>query len=356
MRMKVGIAGGGIGQSHLEAYKSLPEQFEVAALCDLDTGRARAVAAREGIPFVTDSFTAMCAQPGLDIIDVCTPSHLHAPQTLEALAAGKHVICEKPVAGSLRDIDALISAEARAARRVMPIFQNRFNAGVRRLLMLRDAGIAGRLYLATAETAWRRRADYYAVPWRGKWATELGGALVTLGIHTIDLLLLVMGPVASAFAYVATRVNPIETEDCLSASLRMADGSLCSYGLTTGSSAETSRLRFCFDGMSAESNTTAYAYSSDPWTFTGDSTEHASRIEESLRSFAPGLQGFAGQFLAMHEALSAGTDLPVTLQSARRVFEAITAIYVSAHTRKPVDLPIAEGGPGYSGWRPGASG
>jgi predicted dehydrogenase len=355
MRLGVGIAGCGVGAAHIAAYKALPDKYEVIALCDLDVDRARALGAQEGVPRVTREFSTLCAWKDLDLIDVCTPSYLHAQQALEALAAGKHVICEKPVAGSLRDIDALIAAEARAGRRVMPVLQGRFGAGIQKLRMLRDRGLAGRAYLATAETAWRRRPEYYAVTWRGKWETELGGALVTLGIHCLDLLLHVLGPAASVFAHAATRVNPIETEDCLSASLSMADGSLCSYGLTTGSAAESSRLRFCFDGLSAESNTSAYACPSEPWIFTGDSERHASRISEALQAFSPGPEGFEGQFGALHAALDAGTEIPVTLRSARRALEAITAIYASAHSGRPVELPIAEGDPCYASWRPAPS-
>ena len=111
----------------------------------------------------------------VDVIDICTPSYLHYEQTLQALAAGKHVICEKPVAGSLKEVDELIAAEARSGKRMMPIFQYRFRSGLQKLKLLVDAGVAGRAYLTTVETAWRRRPEYYAVPWRGKWKTELGG-------------------------------------------------------------------------------------------------------------------------------------------------------------------------------------
>ena len=353
MKLRVGIVGSGIGKSHAEAYRKLPDLYTVAALCDLDTARAQALASViGGVDFITDSLPALCGRKDIDIIDVCTPSGLHAQHVLEALAAGKHVICEKPVAGSLRDVDALIAAEKRAGKRVMPIFQNRFSSGARKLRLLRDAGVAGAASLVTAETAWRRKADYYAVPWRGKWETELGGALLTLGIHHVDYILHVLGPAARVFASVATRVNPIETEDCLSATLRMADGSLVSYGLTTGSAVESSRTRFCFAGMSAESNATAYAWSSDPWTFTGDTPEVSARIEEVLRGLPPGPEGFAGQFAALHAAVAAGAATPVTLQDARRTLELISAIYTSAHNDVPVDLPIAEGSPAWASWRP----
>src|SRR5437762_7532546 len=116
--------------------------------------------------------------------------------------------------------------------------------GAQKLKFLIERGIAGRAYLTIAETLWRRRPPYYAVPWRGKWRTELGGALVTLAIHAHDLLYYMLGPARSVFVRTATMVNPIETEDTAAASLEMADGSLCTLAVTTGSSHEISRHRF----------------------------------------------------------------------------------------------------------------
>jgi predicted dehydrogenase len=288
----------------------------------------------------------------LDVIDICTPSYLHYSQTRQVLAAGKHAICEKPIAASLEEVDALKLAEIQSGRRVMPIYQFRFGHGVQKLKHLIEEGVAGRAYLTTIETAWRRRADYYAVPWRGKWDTELGGPLVTLAIHAHDLLYYVVGPIRSVFARTTTLVNPIETEDCISASLEMADGSLASLSVTTGSAAEISRHRFCFSGLSAESNTQSYRSTSDPWVFTGDTPELADRIDESLSRFEPLPEGYAGQFYRFYQALRHNTQLPVTLEDARASLELITAIYYSAQTNQSVDLPIAKDHPRYTSWQP----
>jgi predicted dehydrogenase len=198
--LKVGVVGCGIGRPHIEAYRSLPEQFEVAAICDLDEERMRQVATAYGIARVTTDFRALLAMDDLDVIDICTPPYLHVRQTLEALEAGRHVICEKLLAGSLQEVDRVAAAEKRSGRRVMPIFQYRFGHGIQKLKLLVEHGVAGRAYLTTVETAWRRRAAYYAVPWRSKWATELGGPLVNLAIHGHDLVYYLLGPARSVFA------------------------------------------------------------------------------------------------------------------------------------------------------------
>ena len=271
--LKVAVVGCGIGRQHLDAYRSLPELFEVAAVCDVDETKAREVAAAYGIGRAVTDVAALCQEDDLDIVDLCTPPYLHAPQILQALDAGKHVICEKPLCGSLEDADRLAAAEIRSGRRVMPIFQYRFGHGIQKLRLLVEQGIAGRAYLTTVETAWRRRPAYYAVPWRSRWATELGGPLVNLAIHAHDLVYYLLGPARSVSAHLTTLVNPIETEDCLAASMEMADGSLCTLAATTGSTREISRHRFCFASLSAESNTEPYRNTHDPWTFKGDTPE-----------------------------------------------------------------------------------
>ena len=84
----------------------------------------------------------------------------------------------------------------------------------------------------------------------------------------------------------------------------------------------------------------------------GDSEGASARIIEVLQGYEPGPQGFEGQFSALHAALEAGTEIPVTLKSGRHVLETITAIYASAHHGKPVDLPISDGDASYASWRP----
>jgi predicted dehydrogenase len=352
VKLRVGVVGAGIARQHIDAYHALPEQFEVAAICDIDGDKAREVGTAHAIGHVTTDLRELCRMDEVDVLDICTPPYVHHEHVLQGLAAGKHVICEKPLAASLRQVDELTAASHRAGRRLMPIFQYRFGHGIQKLRFLIEQGVTGRAYLTTAETAWRRRAAYYAVPWRGRWKTELGGPIVGQAIHAHDLVYYVLGPARRVSALLATRVNPVETEDCAAVSLELADGSLGALSVTVGSSAEISRHRFCFENLTAESNLAPYRASSDPWTFTGDSPEHAARIEEALSRFVPLPEHFAGQFLRFHQALTTGTELPVSPADARASVELITAIYHAGRTGQVVTLPIAADHPLYGGWQP----
>ena len=353
LKLRVAVVGMGIGRSHLRAYAALPDQFEIAALCDIDQDRLNEAAGQFDSPpdLVTD-LDELCRRDDINVIDICTPPHLHVPMVLQVLEAGKHAVCEKPLASSVADVDKVIDAQKNAPGRAMPIFQYRFGHGIQKLRHLIAKGLTGQAYLTTIETAWRRRAAYYAVPWRGKWETELGGAIVGHAIHAHDLLYYVLGPAKSIFARAKTLVNDIEVEDTASISVEMADGSLATLAVTLGSSDEISRHRHCFSNLTAESNTRSYSSSGDPWKFTPDTEELGEQIEAALESFSPEPEGFEGQLYRFHRAITDGTDLPVTLEDARRSMELISAIYHSAQTGQPVELPIGPDHPKYNGWLP----
>ncbi len=234
----------------------------------------------------------------------------------------------------------------------MPIFQYRFGSGLQKLKWLHEQGVTGKALLTTVETAWRRRPDYYNVPWRGKWQTELGGALLTLAVHAHDAVYYILGHAQSVAAHVATLVNSIETEDSASVSLQMVDGSLCSLSVTTGSAVQISRHRFCFSNLTAESNLQPYANTSGEWTFSADSPEAEEKITQVLKEFTPQPEGLTGQFARYYHAMQTNAALPVTLRDARASLELVTAIYHSARTKQTEQLPIGNDHPLYAGWQP----
>jgi predicted dehydrogenase len=350
--LRVAVVGGGIGTQHIEAYRNLPDLYELRVFCDIDPERAQEVSARHGIPVALGSLDEVLDREDVDLVDICTPSGLHFAQVRAALRAGKHVVCEKPIAGSLAEIDALIEEERAAGRRCSPIFQYRFGNGFQKLLHLKRKGVLGKSYLATIETHWKRLPAYYAVPWRGRWQTELGGCLVTHAIHAHDMLVSALGPIRTVFARTATRVNQIETEDCAVLALEMQDGTLVSLSVCLGSAVEISRLRFCFEAVTVESNHASYRPHLEPWQLWPMDEAAGARIEAALADFVPTHEHFEGQFTRLHAAITGDGPLPVTLADARISLELLTAAYHSARTGEMVILPIGPDHPVYRGWRP----
>ncbi|MGN6487026.1 MAG: Gfo/Idh/MocA family protein [Devosia sp.] len=349
----VAVVGGGIGRSHIvEGYETNKDRFRVIAICDLDPGRRNGLADEFGIERRVENFDDLLAMDDLDIIDICTPPMVHRPMLLKALQAGKHVICEKPLVGSLAEVDEVIAEEQRSKGLLMPVFQYRFGNGIQQVKKIIDSGIAGKPYVGTVETLWRRGPDYYAVPWRGKWKTELGGVLMTHAIHPHDIFTYLMGEPKSLFGRVATRVNDIEVEDCISASLEMESGALASFTATLGSADEISRIRLMFENVTIESDHEAYNPGRDKWKVLPRNDETKARIEALLAGWVDVPSRFETQMRLFWDALEGIGPLPVTSRDARRALEIVTAFYHSSATRQEVSFPVRAEHPKYRSWLP----
>jgi predicted dehydrogenase len=356
-RLKVAIVGcGWVSDWHArDGLCLLPDLFEIAACCDTDMARLETFAARYSIARQTLSFSDILAMPDIDIVVICTPPSTHYAMTRDALAAGKHVVCEKPFTSSLALADSIRDFESRSRGRVMPVFQYRFGHGIAKVRHVIQSGLAGKHYVSAIETAKTRGPDYYKVPWRGKFATELGGVLLTQAIHIHDLMFWLLGPAAQVAAFKTTRVNPIEVEDCAVASLVMADGSLVSLTATLGSARQVTRLRLCFENVTFEKQAfdeDSAKPGNDPWLVISKSPELGRAIAAKMAEVPEGKPWFAGQYEQFHAALARGAPFPVTLDDARASLELITALFHASDTGIAVTLPIGPAHPRYHGWVP----
>ncbi|MGB0163060.1 MAG: Gfo/Idh/MocA family protein [Candidatus Puniceispirillaceae bacterium] len=351
-RLRVGIVGAGIGAEHFQAYLALADRFEVRYMCDLDDARAaQAVSGRKAVT-ITRNLDQILADPEIDLVDICLPPHLHLSACSAALQAGKDVICEKPLVASLAEADQLADMMQQTGRKVFPVFQYRYGAGAAKLQKLMAAGLAGTPLVGSLETHWHRDEAYYAVDWRGSWAGERGGAILGHAIHIHDWLSFAFGEIDSVFAYLATRVNEIEVEDCASLSIRMRSGALITSSVTLGAATDTSRLRFCFSGLTAESGLEPYKLADSDWQFIARAPQRQAEIESVLADLTPPLSGFQGLFAAIYDHLVSGQGDIVSFADGRRSIEFVTAVYRSAREGKQIHLPLNEDDPLYHSWLP----
>lgn len=351
-RHNVAIIGAGIGEQHLAAYRNLPQRYSVKTLCDLDMGRASKVAQNDPTIELTSSLESVVADPAIDIVDICLPPHLHFDACMLAMKHGKHVICEKPLVSSLRDADILARASEECGRELFPVFQYRFGPATAKLNALIQAGLAGRPLVASIETHWDRGTEYYAIEWRGTWKGEQGGAVLGHAIHNHDLLCAVFGPVKRLSAFGATRVNPIEVEDCASISFEMENGALATSSITLGSASNTTRLRFCFENLMAQSGDIPYAPAQGDWTFMAREPVTQDQIDECIAGVTNPLSGFTGLFSAIADRLDGVPSSAVTISDGRRSLELVSAIYHSMRTSQYCTMPLDDSHPLYEGWLP----
>lgn len=232
------IGCGVIGPVHAEGYRSLPG-VHLAAVCDVVPERARELAERAGADRWTDTLDAILAAPDIDVVSICTGHAAHADMVVAALAAGKHVLCEKPLGASLADLAAMAAAGAQRPDRVFGgVFQHRFDPWAVALREQVGVGGFGTLLTVSGRLHCQRPTEYYATsPWRGRWNGEGGSTLINQAIHFIDLLTWTTAPAASVTAEWTNRAHEglIETEDTAMLSLRLRNGALAGFEATSAS-------------------------------------------------------------------------------------------------------------------------
>jgi len=353
-RFNVAVLGAGIGSAHAAGYHAWPERFRVATMCDLDL--TRAAEAVKDIPNVklTDKLSDVLNHDEIDIVSIGLPPHLHYPVMMDALRAGKHVVGEKPFTTSLKDAHAAIALAKEKNLRVFPVFQYRYGAGYQRLLLLQERGLLGKPYAASIETHWKRGAGYYEIPWRGTWKGECGGSIVGHAIHVHNLLTRVLGRVSKVAAFLDTRVNDIETEDTAAISFQMENGALATSSVTLGAANDTSRLRLCFEHVTAQSGDQPYSIGAGEWTFVAWDPDRQKEIDAVINEVDADVpHRFEGFCREIYNELTGAEGAAATnLEDALHSIELITAIYHAARTETVVTLPLDETHPLYGGWFP----
>jgi predicted dehydrogenase len=351
------IGSGFIGTVHIEALRRIG--VKVAGLLDSSPELGARRAEDLGLPKAYGSLGDVLSDDSIQVVHVTSPNELHYEQASAILTAGKHVICEKPLVDSVAACDRIAVAVERAATtsgaRFMPIFQYRFGDGAAKARALIDTGITGRLFTASASTWWRRGKGYYAeAPWRGTWAGERGGCVLSHAIHNHDMLTWMAGPIVELRAMAATRVNDVQTEDCAVAIGRTADGALVTMNVTLGAAGESSQLVWHFDNVTITSSSEAYDPGAGPWNFEFRRSAFAEEAEQVWTDLAPSGSQYTGQFQGFVHALAGGSEFPVTLADAQASLELVTAWYHSERTGSVETLPLAADHPARNSWQPGA--
>lgn len=220
------IGCGKVGNTHAQALKLIPES-RFSAVFDMDCERARRFAKTYGVQAFTD-LDEMLEDPAIRAATICTPNHTHADMILACARHGVHALVEKPMTVDLRGCDLAIRAADEAGICLGVVSQRRLYPPVKRVKQALEAGKIGKPILATLTVmGWRDEGYYRMDDWRGRWATEGGGVLLTQTTHQLDLFQWFMGPIEEVFGYWDNYNHPyIEVEDTAVAVLRFRDGGM----------------------------------------------------------------------------------------------------------------------------------
>ncbi len=354
-KYQVAIIGTNIGSKHYEDFQKLPDRFKVHTICGLTRDAIDKILQSNNETKISLDFEKVLKIKEIDIIDICLPPHLHFSACKKALESGKHVICEKPLVSNLKEIDELEKISKNTKKIIFPVFQYRYGIGFSKLKALINSGLAGKPLVASLETHWNRGKDYYSKAWRGTWKGEQGGVILSHAIHIHDLISMILGPVSSVYAKLTTKVNDIEVEDCAALSIEMKNGSLVTSSITLGAANDTSRLRFCFEGVTVESGASPnkpYQPAEDKWKFLARHPITQDQIDNLLNNIKPSQSWYAGLFEQISNKLNDIKSDEVTLNDARKSLEFVTAVYNSSRTGQNIYLPINVDNPLYNSWLP----
>jgi UDP-N-acetyl-2-amino-2-deoxyglucuronate dehydrogenase len=345
------IGTGGIAEAHIFAYQREVERANLVAVVDVDAGRAEAAAARHGIGTVLTDYREVLARDDIQAVSICTPPFTHVEISMAALRAGKDVLCEKPVAGTLAGLDAIEQAQRESGRVFAAVFQLRFGRGARQVRILMDEGKFGRLHLGIAETLWFRDQAYYDdVAWRGNWEHECGGVTVSQAVHLIDLLLWYFGEPESVFAEAGVFRTRTETDDVSVAVLRFKSGAIGQITSTVSAfGEERSRVELYGSELTAISQGSAYAASSEPFRLSAPDMGRGEELQREVEERVPTgyrvlHRGAIGDFL---DSIESRRGPMAGIEESRTALQVTTGIYKSAMTGQPVTLPIGEDDPFY---------
>ncbi|TDN57561.1 Gfo/Idh/MocA family protein [Scandinavium goeteborgense] len=347
--LRVAIVGtGNISHNHIQGYLEMGARCQIVALVDIYPEKAIEKKERYALhdARVYSSHQQMLDnEPDVDIVDVCTPPYVHAEISIDALHAGKHVLCEKPMAASLEECDAMIAAQQASGKTLSVIAQNRFTDAFWRLKAAVDSGLAGKICHAQVDSFWWRGHCYYDLWWRGTWEKEGGGCTLNHAVHHIDAIQWMLGFPSEVVAMMSNVAHDnAEVEDLSAAIFKYPSGALTQLTASVVHHGEDQKMVIQGEKARISAPWDVFASQSADNGFPQDT--HNAALEDQLSTLfrvTPRLRWtlHTGQIDNFLTALEQQTPPLVDGVQGKRSLEIITAIYKSAITRTVVTLPIA---------------
>lgn len=351
---KIGVAvigTGAVSAIHVQSYLGT-EDCELRVLCDKDVRKAERLRDSMGLASVdiVENTADVFARADIDAVSICLPPALHSSVAVAALRAGKHVLVEKPMASSLEECDAMLEAAKESGKLLAVVANQRFDTPAMRVKRMLDEHTGGKTLYATINSIWWRGGNYYDLAWRGTWEKECGGCLTSHAVHHIDMTAWTLGMPRRITAFLGNLAHDnSECEDYAIAVFEYPDmiAQLTANILTHGG-----------DGEQGLVFQTEKGSLSIPWRTVSnkplpngfpEEDEEAHALLQSRYDALPEVTvtGHAGEIGNFIRAILGKEELIVTGEQGRNAIELIMAMYKSAATHAPVDLPIAKDDPFY---------
>lgn len=346
LRFAILGCGASIVPTHLAALAAL-SNAQLVGMSDIDAERGAKRAAEANCRFFSDH-RALLAELQPDVVVICTPHPFHTDLALDALAAGAHVLVEKPIAVEVAEADQMIAA-AEAAGRILAVnFQQRFLPAIEHARTLVDSGALGSLVRVLCIEPWFRTEAYYrSASWRATWKGEGGGVLLNQAPHTIDLLCHLAGMPTKLWGWTRTLRHAIECEDSAQAMLEFSNGAPGYLHISTVEAGIQRRLQIVGDRGALEligDALSVYHYDTPLSEFSLTSPEMFGapqvRAEEIVFPNGNGGEGHIAVYRDLQRAILTGDRPRTDGREARMSLELANAMIFSSHTGQAVSLPL----------------
>ena len=340
-RLTFGLIGcGRIARRHSELLgRSQIAGASLVGVCDVIEDKARSLGEEFDVPWYTDMHE-LAAEIKPDVFVILSQSGHHARHAIDLAPYGKHILVEKPMALTLKDADAMISACDSNGVKLFVIKQNRFNVPVLKLREALEQDRFGRLVLGTVRVRWCRTQEYYDQDaWRGTWAMD-GGVLTNQASHHIDLLEWMMGDVESVFARSTAALVDIEAEDTAVVTIKFRNGALGIIEATTATRPRDLEGSLSLLGEHGSVEIGGFAVNEmRTWEF-DPTVEEDSVVREKFSVNPPDGYGFGHKAYYEHvvDCIAKDKQHLVDGFEGRRSLELISAIYESIETGREVQL------------------
>jgi predicted dehydrogenase len=332
----MGIIGAGwAGQQHARAMAALPGRVELLTVADIDEARARKLAADFKAPSWTTGYQDLLANEQIDAVSNCLPHHLHAPVTIEAANAGKHILVEKPLATTLDEADAMIAAADSAGVTLMVAENVRFDATNQRVAQLVQEGRLGDIFLVRISREHQMHDYLRQRPWF--LSDPAGGIMYSGGIHDYELLRMVAGEIEHVYGLISPSTLPeMQADDNSVAVARLQNGASAviveSFSLKTPETGVFGSIHGSAGSLWFHGDTIRL--------YTADSDNQPELVQEEV---VPQQDTFIAEMSHFLEAIETPGMEPITSgREERKPLAAVVATYRSFETGRRVYLESLE--------------
>ena len=337
-KLNFALVGTGMIAAHHMAAMDYVDGAEATGVYGALPDQAKAFAEKYGLKQY-DTLEELLADPSIDVITICTPSGSHAEIAIKAMTAGKHVVCEKPLALTNEDCLAVVETAKKYNRKCEVICQLRFADAIKAVKKVVDEGHLGKLTSVGVHMKYWRTDEYYdASDWRGTWKHDGGGALMNQGIHGIDLLRYFVGSPKKISAICNTLAHKIEVEDTAVAIMEFEGGTVgVIEGTTSVYPGYSRRLELC----GTKGSVVLIEDQIEVWDVEGIEKPDFEKRTGGFGASDPNAidcRGHAKQFNDIVNAIN--NDLPVAngaVDGAATV-ELILGVYEAAKAKKQIDF------------------